>query len=107
MLPLLGQVFSPPIINIPPPEKQPWYESAFFLASIGFCATFFIAAVGMTTKGALTQAFFALAWVFGSISLWIVCQNVFKTKKLAWWILFGVALGILLGFADYTALHMR
>jgi len=106
MLPLLlAQVFNPPIIRIPPPEPPKWYDSGFFLAGIGFCVTFFIAAVGMTTRGIFTHVFFELSWLCGSFSLWIVCKNVFQKKKLMWWVLMMILLGIVIGAADFVATH--
>ncbi len=80
---MLMQVFNPPIIQIPPPPKQPWYESAFFHTAIGSCVTFFLAAVGMSTRSIFTHVFFGLSWLSGSLSLWIVCKNVFE-RKLVW-----------------------
>jgi hypothetical protein len=103
---LFMQVINPPIIRIPPPPEQPWYESAFFLAAIGFCVTFFLAGVGMTTRGIFTHVFFVLSWVCGSFSLWIVCKNVFQKKKLACWALMAMLLGIFIGAADLAAIHI-
>jgi hypothetical protein len=96
---LLAQIFTPPppIINIAPAPKQPWYESAFFLATVGFCVTWFITGVGMTAKDVLAHVFFGLSWICGSLSLWIVCKNVFQRNRLAWWILMAAVLGIALG----------
>jgi hypothetical protein len=101
MLPILAQIFSPPIINIPPPPKPPWYESPLFIAAISLCAAWFIAGVGMTAKNVIAHVFFIASWVCGSFSLWILCRNVFQKRKLIWWILMALVLAVGIGATDF------
>jgi hypothetical protein len=93
---LLMQVFSPTII---PPTK--WYQTNVFWGGVGLLVTFASLGVSMTARVALAHIFFTLAWPSGCMSLWVMCNGVFKKNRILIFSVFALLLGVLLFLLDH------
>jgi hypothetical protein len=60
----------------------------------------------MTHRVILAHIFFAAAWLCGSsLSVWMICKDVFQRRRVLAWVLLSVLLGVVVAAMDYYAVH--
>ena len=96
---MLMQVFNPPVFPPIPPTK--WYQTNVFWGGIGLLVTFAGLGVSMIGRITLAHVFFTLAWPSGCMSLWVMCNGVFKRHRLAFFSAFAILLALILFAVDH------